>query len=77
MNQRPGQQLAIVRLSAALALAATAAAAQPCGQPDRGAPGGATIQAYLRRETEKIAARHPEDLASRGAWEAKRPQYVC
>src|SRR5688572_2703006 len=50
--------------------------AQPLGQPDRGQPGDAMIQAYLAQETEKLSARFAEDVASRGAWEAKRPQYI-
>jgi dienelactone hydrolase len=61
----------------ALALAATAAAGQPYGQPDRGAPGDARIQAYLQRETDRIAARFAGDVASRADWEAKRPQYLA
>jgi cephalosporin-C deacetylase-like acetyl esterase len=60
----------------ALALATATAAAQPYDPPDRGAPGDEMIQAYLRRETEKIAARFAGDLGSREAWEAKRPQYL-
>src|SRR3954470_21685457 len=53
-----------------------AAAAQPYGQPDRGAPGDEMIQAYLRGEAERISARFADDLKSRESWEAKRPQYV-
>ena len=53
-----------------------AAAAQPYGQPDRAAPGDEMIQAYLRLEAEKLTARFADDVASREAWEAKRPRYV-
>jgi dienelactone hydrolase len=51
-------------------------AAQPLGQPDRGAPGDAMIQAYLQQEAAKLTARFAEDITSREAWEAKRPQYL-
>jgi dienelactone hydrolase len=50
--------------------------AQPLGQPDGGSPGDEMIQRYLERETAKISARLADDLRSRQAWEAKRPQYV-
>src|SRR2546429_332910 len=60
-------------LTAAFAITA---AAQSLGQPDRASPGDEMIQAYLRAETAKIAARFSDDLASRQEWEAKRPRYV-
>src|SRR4051812_22851815 len=61
----------------AIALAvALPAAGQPYGQPDRGSPGDEMIQAYLKAETNKLSARFADDLTSREAWEAKRPQYV-
>jgi dienelactone hydrolase len=61
----------------ALSLTAPAAAlAQPYGEADRGAPGDAMIQAYLRQETEKIAAHYADDLKSLDNWQAKRAQYV-
>jgi dienelactone hydrolase len=72
---RTGSPGAVAQNVVVLALAATAAA-QLYDPPDRGAPGDEMIQAYLRRETEKIAARFAEDLASRAAWEAKRAQYL-
>ena len=50
--------------------------AQPLGQPDRGMPGDAMIQAYLERETNRIAARYADDVKSLADWKAKRPQYV-
>ena len=50
--------------------------AQALGQPDRGAPGDEMIQKYLAAETTRISAGLDQDLASREAWEAKRPQYV-
>jgi cephalosporin-C deacetylase-like acetyl esterase len=55
---------------------AATVAAQPYGQPDRGSPGDEMIQGYLRREAERISAQFADDLKSREAWEAKRPQYV-
>jgi cephalosporin-C deacetylase-like acetyl esterase len=51
-------------------------AAQPLGEPDRGAPGDETIQAYLAKETAKLSAKFSEDVKSLEAWQAKRPQYV-
>jgi cephalosporin-C deacetylase-like acetyl esterase len=50
--------------------------AQPYGEPDRGQPGDAMIQAYLAAETEKLAAKWAGDVVSREAWEKKRPEYV-
>jgi len=50
--------------------------AQQYGEPDKGQPGDAMIQKYLARETAAISARFADDIASRQAWEAKRPQYV-
>ena len=50
--------------------------AQPLGQPDRASPGDEMIQAYLQRETAKLAARFGDDILSREAWEARRPQYL-
>ncbi|MFI5380554.1 MAG: alpha/beta hydrolase family protein [Tepidisphaerales bacterium] len=50
--------------------------AQPYGQPDRGAPGDEMIQKYLQQETAKLSARFADDIRSREAWEAKRPQYL-
>jgi dienelactone hydrolase len=55
---------------------AGSAIAQPYGEADRGQPGDAMIQAYLAAETEKIAAKWAEDVASREAWEKRRPEYV-
>ena len=54
----------------------TSVVAQPYGEPDRGEPGDAMIQAYLAAETERLADRYPADLASREAWESKRAQYL-
>jgi cephalosporin-C deacetylase-like acetyl esterase len=54
----------------------TAAAAQPLGEPDRGAPGDEMVQAYLARETAKLSAKFSEDVKSLEAWQTKRPQYV-
>ena len=55
---------------------APVAAAQPYGQPDRSSPGDEMIQAYLKKEAEKLSARFADDVASREAWEKKRPDYV-
>jgi dienelactone hydrolase len=52
------------------------AVAQPYGRPDRDSPGDEMIQAYLRKEAEKVAARFVDDVFSKNAWEAKRPQYL-
>jgi dienelactone hydrolase len=57
-------------------LLASTASAQPLGEPDRGAPGDAMIQAYLRQETDKIAARFAGDVKSLDAWQAQRPKYL-
>ncbi|MCI0358125.1 MAG: prolyl oligopeptidase family serine peptidase [Planctomycetaceae bacterium] len=57
-------------------LTAAISSAQPLGEPDRGQPGDAMIQAYLAAETDKLAAKFAEDIVSREAWEAKRPEYV-
>src|SRR5262245_25156291 len=54
----------------------TIAFAQPLGEPDRGQPGDAMIQAYLAAETEKLSAKFAEDITSREAWEKRRPEYV-
>src|SRR4051794_36677499 len=56
------------------ALLTFTAAAQPYGKPDTGAPGDAMIQAYLKNEAVKLDASFADDLLSREAWEAKRPQ---
>lgn len=58
------------------ALSTLPAIAQPLGQPDRGQPGDEMIQAYLAQETAKLATKFNDDLKSRAAWEAKRPQYL-
>lgn len=60
----------------ALLLATAMAHAQPLGEADRGAPGDEMIQAYLARETAKISAQFDDDLATKDAWEAKRPEYI-
>jgi cephalosporin-C deacetylase-like acetyl esterase len=52
------------------------AAAQPLGEPDRGAPGDEMIQAYLRHEANKLDAGHAADVKSLADWQSKRPQYV-
>jgi len=52
------------------------ALAQPYGQADRGMPGDEMIQAYLARETAKLAAGYAEDVKSLAAWEQKRPEYL-
>lgn len=49
--------------------------AQPYGQPDRGRPGDAMIQDYLRREAQALAVRFADDLRSLADWEKRRQQY--
>jgi hypothetical protein len=67
--------LSLVRWFLLFTIAGSVVRAQPLGEPDTGAPGDAMIQAYLARETAKLAARWSPDVASREAWDAKRPQY--
>lgn len=52
------------------------AVAQPLGEPDRESPGDAMIQAYLRRETDRLAARYADDVKSLADWEARRQGYL-
>ena len=60
----------------ALGFLAATAFAQPLGEPDRGAPGDAMIQEYLRLESEKLSDRFADDLKSREEWESRRGQYL-
>jgi dienelactone hydrolase len=55
---------------------ASITAAQPLGQPDRGAPGDEMIQVYLKQEEVKISAKWADDVKSLEQWQARRPQYV-
>jgi dienelactone hydrolase len=55
---------------------AAPASAQAYGQPDRASPGDEMIQRYLARETARVESRYADDLVSRPAWEARRPQLV-
>jgi cephalosporin-C deacetylase-like acetyl esterase len=55
---------------------ASMTSAQPLGQPDRGQPGDEMIQAYLKQETDKIAAKWADDVKSLEQWQGRRPQYV-
>ncbi len=66
----------LLALTLLLLVRAATALAQPLGEPDRGQPGDAMIQAYLAAETEKLSAKFAEDIVSREAWEKKRPEYV-
>lgn len=50
-------------------------AAQPYGQPDRGQPGDAMIQDYLRRETERIEGDFLGAIRSAEEWQAMRPRW--
>lgn len=50
--------------------------AQEYGDADRGSPGDAMIQAYLKREAAKLDARFADDLVSAEEWKAKRKQYL-
>src|SRR5687767_3298958 len=52
------------------------AAGQPLGKADREGPGDEMVQKYLAREGAELDAKFGEDVKSREAWEAKRPQYV-
>ena len=73
----PYRPFVVFFLFAVLPILATAqhAAAQPLGEPDRGAPGDEMIQGYLARETAKLSAKFGEDIDLL-KWQAKRPQYV-
>src|SRR5262245_8269212 len=68
--------LCVMALTLLLVAHTAATLAQPLGEPDRGQPGHAMIQAYLATETERLAAKWTDDVASRKDWEAKRPEYV-
>ncbi len=64
------------RLAAALAcFLPLLAAAQPLGQPDRGAPGDEMIQKYLRAEAQKISDSFAGDIRSRAEWQTRRAKY--
>ena len=69
-------RIILIIFCTAILAVSTTAVAQPLGEPDRGSPGDEMIQAYLKRETERVSAQFADDLKSREAWEAKRPQYV-
>lgn len=51
------------------------AAGQPYGEPDRGQPGDAMIQAYLARVAEELDGRYSEGMASADDWTARRPAF--
>ena len=51
------------------------AAAQSYGEPDRGEPGDAMIQAYLERVAEELHDRFAEDVKSPEDWKSRREQY--
>lgn len=48
---------------------------QPLGNPDRGEPGDAMIQAYLERVTNELHGKFGADVASLADWQSKRPAY--
>ena len=73
MCQRP---LMFALLLVYAAVSSAPLVAQPLGLPDRAAPGDEMIQKYLQQETARISARFGDDIVSREAWEAKRPQYL-
>ncbi|MEK7678226.1 MAG: prolyl oligopeptidase family serine peptidase [Verrucomicrobiota bacterium] len=50
--------------------------AQPYGEPDRGQPGDAMIQEYLRRETEKLEADFLGTVKSAEDWHQARPRFL-
>ncbi len=54
----------------------TNAYSQELGKYDQDSPGDAMIQAYLRQETGKVAARFVDDVKTLEDWQAKRPQFV-
>lgn len=61
--------------------AACAVNGQALREPDRGEPGDEMIQAYLRRESERIDARFLEGIETADDWRKARPalleQYFC
>src|SRR5262245_54555286 len=58
-----------------ISLLAGRLAAQPYGAPDRGEPGDAMIQAYLKHETEKLEADFLGAVQSAEDWEKARPRF--
>lgn len=66
----------VLLLIVCFALFDTPLLAQPLGRPDRDGPGDEMIQKYLQREATNISSHFADDITSRQAWEAKRPQYV-
>jgi dienelactone hydrolase len=50
--------------------------AQSYGEPDRGQPGDAMIQAYLRQETAKLERDFPGAVGSLAEWEGARGRWV-
>ena len=64
-------------LPVACALVAVSARAQPYGKADAESPGDGLIQAYLARQAAALDGSFDDDLKSREAWDAKRPQYLA
>lgn len=58
-----------------LLIAASIAAGQEYGQPDRGQPGDKMIQKYLEHETQKIHDTFMDGVKSAEDWEKLRPRY--
>jgi len=58
-----------------LAIPSVTAWAQPYAPPDRGEPGDAMIQSYLKAETEKLETSFLAGVATAEDWEKLRPKY--
>lgn len=58
-----------------VALAPSPLPAQAYGEPDRGSPGDAMIQAWLAADAERLDGLFLEGIASAADWEAARPRY--
>ena len=62
-------------LTLAIALLGRPVLAQPFGAPDRGKPGDAMIQEYLRRETAPLHDRFLDSVETVEDWRRLRPRY--
>ncbi len=68
-------RLVVTLVSLLILLAARPAYAQKLGEADRGEPGDSMIQAYLARETQRLAEQFSADIDSLEAWQTHRPRY--
>jgi dienelactone hydrolase len=75
-SSRRWNLVTLLLVTCGLVTACPRASAQPLGQPDRGEPGDEMIQAYLKRETDKISSRFDDDVKSLADWQANRPRYL-